>query len=772
MAKRIFACVLLLLIIAGLTYTGIFGVSLGNIQLPEKLGLFTDGAGIRRGLDLDGGASITFEPIVPEDYTGDVSKEIDSVVETMRKRLTNLGYTEANVYRIGDIRIGVEIPGISNAEEAISTLGQTAKLEFVDSDGTVVLTGSDIVSAEAGMLSAEGSNVPASSMSYVVNLTISKEAVSKFADATAKMAAKPAGSNYIAIKLDDTTIASPQVSEKINSDTCQITNLDLDSAKEYAAVISAGKLPFALDAIEYRSIGPTLGVGALENSLLAAGIGLLIIAVFMILVYRLPGVVSVISLIFYVGLVSFIMMIFQINLSLPGIAGIILSIGMAVDANVVIFERIKEELKVGHSVAAAVKAGFKKAIIAVADSNITTLIAAIVLYIFGAGTIKGFAITLAIGVVVSMFTAVLITRFLLNSLISFNIRNPKLYGYSERAAEKEGKTIQLTKAKKPIAIAGVVIIIVGMTLGILSYTIDRFPLGLNFGIDFTGGSEMNVSLMRPVTDEDIKTVEDMLKNDLGEESPMVQKIQVPAVDVSVLNSTDIILIKTRQSGNEFQKKMISALSEKFNLPYSETEAESENGEKIDAEKITWLLSSDSVGPAAATDLMKSAVLATVISAVLMLAYIAVRFDFFSGVAAVVALLHDIAMMIILTALFNVQVNLTFVAAILTILGYSINATIIIFDRIREYNKKNEGTYDEVVDKGVSQTIKRSLYTSFTTLATIGTLYFLGVPSIKQFAFPIIVGIVCGFFSSVFLSGSVWAILKDKFGKESKKAKAK
>ncbi len=768
MAKRIISCVLLLLIIAGLTYTGIFGLSIGKIQLPEKLGLFTDGAGIRRGLDLDGGASITFEPVVPEGYTGNVSEEIDNVVGTMRKRLTNLGYTEANVYRIGDIRIGVEIPGISNAEEAISTLGQTAKLEFIDSEGNVVLTGSDIVSAEAGMLSSEAASSQGGGMNYVVNLTISSDAVSKFADATARMAQKASGSNYIAIKLDDATIASPQVSSKIDSDTCQITNLDLESAKEYAAVISAGKLPFALDAIEYRSIGPTLGVGALENSLLAAGIGLLIIAVFMILLYRLPGLVSVVSLVFYVGLVSFIMMIFKINLSLPGIAGIILSIGMAVDANVVIFERIKEELNIGRSVGAAIKAGFKKAIIAVADSNVTTLIAAIVLYLFGAGTIKGFAVTLAIGVIVSMFTAVIITRFLLNSLVVFNIRKPALYGYSEKAAKKEAKVLSLTKAKTPIAIAGAVIIVVGITLGVLSYTVDRFPAGMNLGIDFTGGSELNVSLMRPVTDEDIKTVEELLKNDLGEEAPLVQKIEVPAVDVEALNTTDILLIKTRQNGNEFQKKIISALSEKFSLPYASASEE----EKVDAEKITWLLSSDSVGPAAATDLIKSAVLATVISALLMLAYIAIRFDFFSSVAAVVALLHDISMMIILNIIFGVQVNLTFVAAVLTILGYSINATIIIFDRIREHHKKGEGSYDEIVNRGVSQTIKRSLYTSFTTLATIGTLYFLGVPSIKDFAFPIIVGIVCGFFSSVFLSGSVWAILKDKFGKQAKAQKAK
>lgn len=769
MAKRIISCVLLLLIIAGLTYTGIFGLSLGKIQLPEKLGLFTDGAGIRRGLDLDGGASITFEPIVPEDYSGNVSAEIDNVVETMRKRLTNLGYTEANVYRIGDIRIGVEIPGISNAEEAISTLGQTAKLEFVDSEGNVVLTGSDIVSAEAGMISSEGAAGTSAMASYVVNLTITNDAVSKFADATEKMAAKSAGSNYIAIRLDDKTISQPQVSQKITSSTCQITNLDLESAKEYAAIISAGRLPFALDAIEYRSIGPTLGVGALENSLLAAGIGLLIIAVFMILVYRLPGVVSVISLIFYAGLVSFIMMILQINLSLPGIAGIILSIGMAVDANVVIFERIKEELNIGRSVGAAIKAGFKKAIIAVADSNITTLIAAIVLYIFGAGTIKGFAVTLAIGVIVSMFTAVIVTRFLLNSLIKFNISKPVLYGYSAKAAQKPARIMTLAKAKKPIAIAGGVIILVGLVLGVLSYSVDRFPLGLNFGIDFTGGSELNVSLMRPVTDDDLNTVENLLKEDLGEESPMVQKIEVPAVDTAVLNTTDIILIKTRQNGNDFQKKLISALSEKFDLPYAENTEESEdNTGKVDAEKITWLLSSDSVGPAAATDLMKSAVLATGISAVLMLAYIAIRFDLFSGIAAVVALLHDIAMMIILNIVFGVQVNLTFVAAILTILGYSINATIIIFDRIRENNKKDGESYEETVNKSVTQTVKRSLYTSFTTLATIGTLYFLGVPSIKEFAFPIIVGIICGFFSSVFLSGSIWTILKEKFSKKEKK----
>lgn len=434
MKKRIIGCILTVVVLCLLVYASIAGINVGGLNIPPKLGLYSDGGGIRRGLDLDGGSSITFEPIIPEDYSGDVDSGVNNVVEVMRKRLTNLGYTEANVYRVGATRVTVEIPGISSPEEAIDVLGQTAELSFVDSDGVVVLTGEDIVSAIAGYDNTENTNV--------VYLEIRSDAVQKFTDATERMIAKASGENYIAIKLDEATIAKPQVKSKITDSTCIITTTSQEEAKEYAAVISAGALPFSLSVYEQRTIGPTLGDGALEKSLLAAAIGTVLVILFMILLYRMPGIVSAVALVLYVAVICVILALFHVNLSLPGIAGIILSIGMAVDANVIIFERIKEELYNGKSVAAAVRSGFDKAIIAILDSNVTTVIAAVVLLIFGKGTIQGFAVTLLIGVICSMFTAVIVTKYLLRSLVIFNVRNPWLYGLSRKnaaAAVKGGK---------------------------------------------------------------------------------------------------------------------------------------------------------------------------------------------------------------------------------------------------------------------------------------------------------------------------------------------
>ena len=424
MKKRVFGCVLFSLVLAALLFVDIAGISIGSLYIPPKLGLYTDDGGIIRGLDLDGGSSITFEPDTDEDYAGNIDKDVEVVVEVMRRRLTNLGYTEANVYRVGTERITVEIPGISNPEEAVQVLGQTANLSFVDSDGNIVLTGKDIVSAEAGYDSQENQ--------FMVMLKISDDAVSRFSDATLRMSQKSGSDNYIAIMLDEVVIAKPYVQRQINDSSCVITTGTQAQAVEYAAVISAGALPFALEAIEQRTIGPTLGDGALENSLWAAAIGTALVIILMIVLYRVPGVVSAFVLVFYIALVGFICAIFHVNLSLPGIAGVILSIGMAVDANVIIFERIKEELITGKSVASAVSAGFDKALIAIIDSNITTVIAAIVLLIFGKGTIMGFAVTLLIGVLCSMFTAIVVTKYFLRSLVMFNVRNPLLYGLSKK----------------------------------------------------------------------------------------------------------------------------------------------------------------------------------------------------------------------------------------------------------------------------------------------------------------------------------------------------
>lgn len=321
----------------------------------------------------------------------------------------------------------------------------------------------------------------------------------------------------------------------------------------------------------------------------------------------------------------------------------------------------------------------------------------------------------------------------------------------------------IVKLQKFFLIFTAVVIILGLVGAAVSYIFRNNPdIGIKWGIDFTGGTVFNVSLMRDADNNDISKISDIIKDKTGSEASLVQITEVSAVDVEVLKSTDIIVIKSNTTKSEDRKAVIQAIADEFSLPYSK----GENGE-IETTNIVWLLSSDTVGPAAASDLMKSAVLGILVAAILMLLYISIRFDLFSGVAAVVALLHDVSMMIIFTYLFGVQVNLSFIAAILTILGYSINATIIIFDRVRENIKLgNDKNFDEIVDNSIWQTMRRSIFTSITTLFTIAVLYFLSVPSIKEFSFPIIVGIIAGFVSSVFISGNVWVYLKNKFSKDS------
>lgn len=431
MAKSIVKLVVTILLIGIVTTVGLVGLDLNingtHITYPSAL---DENEGIRRGLDLVGGSIITYEAQA-ENPTAD---EMESVASVLRKRLDSLGYSEATVSTQGDKKVRVEIPSIQDPEQAVQTLAVTAKLTFRDADGNVIMEGSDVNRAEAayGQVEENGPQI------HYVSLKLNSDGVSKFADATAKAAErKSEQKNYIGIYLDEQVVSQPYVETAINSDSCVISGgfESREDSSELATLINSGNLPFSIKDVELRSVGPTLGERAFDTSLLAAGIGTVCIFLFMILFYRLPGLMADIALVAYIGIVAWIMGGFRVNLSLPGIAGIILSIGMAVDANVVIFERLKEELRVGKTVRAAVDVGFDRAFMAIVDSNITTLIAAAVLYYFGTGPIQGFAITLGIGTLASMFTAIVITKFLMRALVGLNVKNPALYGVSRRRAQ-------------------------------------------------------------------------------------------------------------------------------------------------------------------------------------------------------------------------------------------------------------------------------------------------------------------------------------------------
>ena len=428
MKKSIAKLIIALLVIITSVVVVLGGMNISvfdyNISYPDAL---DKDWGIRQGLDLVGGSVITYE--AQADNVTD--EQMQSVENVLRNRLDSLGYNEATTSRQGEKKIRIEIPAIQDPQEAVNTLGQTAVLTFKDSDGKTVLQAEDVDSATAAYGEVDDKGTTA----HYVKLKLNSSGVDKFYQATQAAAAKKTDNkNYIAIMLDDKVISQPMVDNAINSQDCIISGgfNDATETGELAALINSGNLPFSIKDVELSSIGPTLGEEALNTSLIAAGIGILLILIFMLAVYKLPGLVADIALLAYVAIVVYIMTLFRINLSLAGIAGIILSVGMAVDANVIIFERIKEELKLGKTVKTSVVSGFNRAFLAIIDSNITTIIAAVVLYIFGTGTIQGFAVTLAIGTVVSMFTAIFVTKYLLNLIVDFKIKNIAWYGVKKK----------------------------------------------------------------------------------------------------------------------------------------------------------------------------------------------------------------------------------------------------------------------------------------------------------------------------------------------------
>jgi len=416
--RSILILALILIAAVAMNYIAFFGI---NIAGYDYDGVFDEERGIRKGIDLAGGSVISFQA----DSENPTDEEMDIVEAIFQTRLASQGYSEARISRDFD-KITVEIPSVFETDSAANLLGSMAKLTFTDSQGNVVLDGAtDIKTAEyAYEPTQQGQNAE-----NIVKLTFNPDAVEKFAKATREAAAKSAtNENFISIKMDDRIISSPRVSSEINSDSCVISgDFTTESAKQLANQIKSGQLPFSLTVITKDTVGAELGKDALPTSLMAACIGVALIMIFMIIIYGVNGLIADLALLIYVGLISLVLGLARVNLSLSGIAGVVLSIGMAVDANVIIFERMKEELKIGKTIKASVDSGFSKAFSAILDSNITTIISCVVLYMSGIGTVTGFALTLGIGVVISMFTAVVITKFLLKQLVHINVTNRKLF---------------------------------------------------------------------------------------------------------------------------------------------------------------------------------------------------------------------------------------------------------------------------------------------------------------------------------------------------------
>ncbi len=671
------------------------------------------------GLDLAGGVSITYQA------KGETpsAEEMNDTIYKLQKRVE--GYsTETQVYPQGDNRINIEIPGVTDANAILEELGKPGSLSFQDMSGNELLSGTDIKTAEAKAYKDNLNNTD-----YEVALTLTDEGAEKFAEATAANIG-----SRIAIVYDGETISAPTVQTAITNGNAAITNMEsYEAAEQLASTIRIGSLKVELEEIQSKVVGAQLGTDAIRTSLLAGIIGFALVVIFMIAMYRLPGVAAGIALTSYVGLTLGLLNAFEITLTLPGIAGIILGIGMAVDANVIIFARIREEIGAGKSVKGSIKTGFQKALSAILDGNITTLIAAIILSLKGSGSVKGFAHTLALSIVVSMFTALVITRLVMNAFYALGLQDAKLYGI-----QKERKTINFLSKKNICFVISAVLILGG--LAVMGVNGSKGKGALNYSLEFQGGTSITIPMNEALSIQEIdETVKPVVSEVIGSNEIQAQKVD---------GSNDVI-VKTRVLDLETREALCQALVEKFG---------------VDENQIAI----ENIGAAISSEMRSDAITAVLLAALFMLLYIWFRFkDIRFATSAVAALLHDVLVVLAFYAVARLSVGSNFIACMLTIVGYSINATIVIFDRIRENLAVAGRKTDlrELVNRSITQTLSRSVNTSVTTFITVAVLYVLGVASIREFALPLMVGIVCGAYSSVCITGALWYVMKTKLGKK-------
>lgn len=679
--------------------------------------------GVKLGLDLAGGVSITYQ--VKGDKTPS-SEDMKDTVYKLQKRVETYS-TEAEVYQVGDNRIAVEIPGVTDANKILEELGTPGTLEFKTSDGTTFMTGDMVSNAEAGTIqNKSGGN------EYAVDLTLTVEGAKIFAEKT-----KENVGNVLPIYYDNECISYPKVNEAITDGKAQITGMsDYQEAESLASQIRSGALSVELEELQSEVVGAKLGSDAISTSIYAAAIGLLIIIIFMIFAYRIPGLAASIALLIYTGLVLAVLHLYHITLTLPGIAGIVLSIGMAVDANVIIFARIREEIAAGRTVDQAMQIGFKKALSAIVDGNITTLIAAAVLGLRGSGTVKGFASTLAIGIVLSMFTALVITRWILKALYGMGLRDKKFFG-----EKKERKPVDFLSKRVLFFVISIAVIVIGFAgLGINKKQTGNI---LNFSLEFKGGTSTTVAFDKDYTIEEIdKEIVPYVEKITGDSNVQTQKVA----------DSKSVIIKTRSLSLDEREEFAKVMKEKFGV---------KKDSDINATNISSTISGE---------MRNDAIWAVIISTICMLIYIWFRFkDIRFAGSAVIALLHDVLIVLAFYALSKTSVGSTFIACMLTLVGYSINATIVIFDRIRENLKLTAGQRNqdlkEVVNRSITQTLSRSINTSLTTFIMVFVLFILGVSSIREFALPLIVGIACGAYSSVCITGALWYVFRTRLTKK-------
>ena len=712
--KKVIYSIIIAVMLFGFSYIAYFGGI-------NKYGSASD---IKLGLDLAGGVSITYETVEPNPS----AQNLTDTIYKLQQRVATYS-TESEVYKEGGNRIAVEIPDVTDANTILEQLGTPGSLEFLDTAGytaftaktayTPLLTGSDVKTASAYTDSAATTG-----SKYGVNLEFNDEGSQKFATATAANIGKP-----IYIIYDGVKVSEPTVEAAITGGSAVINKMEsFKTADDLASYIRIGSIPCELKEISSNVVGAKLGADAIRTSVMATIIGLLILFAFMIIVYRVPGIVACISLIIYTGAVIILVSVFEITLTLPGIAGIILSIGMAVDANIIIYSRIKEEIGDGKSIEKAIQLGFHKALTAIIDGNITTLIAAAVLAIKGSGSVKGFAMTLAIGVIVSMFTSIFLSRTIIKLLYNLGVKSPKLYGATQF------KTIY-DFVKRRYIYLGVSIIIIIAGFGYMIFNSVNGNGAFNYSLEFVGGTVTTVEFNENMSQAEIEDkVIPVIQGVIGANNGVQQQ--------RVTDSNQVIF-KTITLDLAQREALDTALETNFSIPQT----------AITAETISATVSKG---------MKNDAIIAVVVSILLMLLYIWIRFkDIKFAASAVIALAIDLLVLLAFYSFSRTAVGNTFIACMLTILGYSINATIIIFDRIRENLKTANSKTDlkVLVNTSVTHTLSRSINTNLTVFIVLLVLYIVGEGSIKEFALPLLVGVAFGTYSSVCITGGLWYTFK-------------
>ena len=719
--KGILFFIISIIVILLCCFTAVFGFGKGKVGSAKNITL---------GLDLRGGVSITYE-VQDKEFT---QTDMDDTIYKLQLRVAEYS-ADASVYQEGTDRITVEIPGVYDTQTVIEELGRPGSLQFITYDAknedgtvdytqpTVWVTGADVVNAQAGTQS----NQTTGSSDFVVQLQLGDEGAEKFAEATTSHVG-----DIIYIVYDGEVVSYPRVQSAITGGNCVIEGMgSYEAASTLASTIRIGSLNLELEEISSKVVSAKLGDNAVSTSLIAGAIGILLIMIFMIIFYRIPGLAAAISMVFYTAAILLLLNAFNLTLTISGIAGIILSIGMAVDGNVIINARIKEELVAGRSTHEAIRFGFKRSLSAILDGNITTLIVAIVLLIFGSGSVKGFGMTLAIGIVLSVITSLFVSRLLVYCLYAMGLKAPKFYASVKNTKKKVfdfvGKRVIWFVIAAALIVAGVATLVINSATGKRAF---------NYNIEFIGGVSTQVEFDK---DYSIDEFNDTMKADI---SAIINSNDIEGQKVT---GTTQYVIKTQDIEASVRQEMQDMLVEKYGA---------------DAESFETTYISSSVSK----ELLRDAYISLLIAAVCMLLYIWIRFRKFKfAISSVIALLHDVLIVVAFFAIFRLSVGNSFIACILTIVGYSINATIVIFDRIRENLKNQAINFDlkKVINTSVQQSLSRSIYTSATTFVMVLFLYILGVESMRAFAMPLAVGIVAGAFSSIFITGALYFIMTKK-----------